>query len=71
MKFQLRPRTKSVNVLTIDGGGIKAINPLQILQLLELKLEPLLPGFPIQNHFRVLVGTSSGEYRVLFSQSGH
>ena len=63
-KFRFKPKTKSLNVLTIDGGGVKGIIPLQGLQLLELMLEPLLPGFPIQDHFRVLVGTSSGEKRL-------
>ena len=61
-------------MLTIDGGGVKGIVPLQGLQLLELMLEPLLPRFPIQDHFRVSAsgysGNMSGVYRVLATPWG-
>jgi hypothetical protein len=60
VKFRLKPRTKGVSILGIDGGGVRGIIPLQLLRLLELKLEPYLPGFPIQNHFDLTAGTSSG-----------
>ena len=59
-RFKFRPDTKGVNVLGVDGGGIKAVIPLKILELLEERLNRFLPGFPIQNHFDLAFGTSSG-----------
>ena len=61
-KFRLKPRTKGISILGIDGGGVKGIIPLQLLQLLELKLKPYLSEFPVQNHFDMTIGTSSGKY---------
>lgn len=61
-KFRLKPRTKGISILAIDGGGVRGIIPLQLLQLLELKLKPYLSEFPIQNHFDMTVGTSSGKH---------
>ncbi|KAK2020383.1 FabD/lysophospholipase-like protein [Colletotrichum zoysiae] len=34
--------------------------PLQILSMIEQKLSSYLPGVPIQNHFNLTIGTSSG-----------
>jgi hypothetical protein len=47
-------------VLGIDGGGVRGVIPIQSLLLLEQKLAPYLPGFPIQDLFDVAFGTSSG-----------
>ncbi|KAI6080481.1 hypothetical protein F4821DRAFT_251478 [Hypoxylon rubiginosum] len=60
LKFTLKPPTKGVNVLGIDGGGIKGIIPLEILHRLEQHTQHLLPGFPIQDFFHMAMGTSSG-----------
>ncbi|PQE17590.1 hypothetical protein CJF32_00010591 [Rutstroemia sp. NJR-2017a WRK4] len=59
-QFRFKPKTKGVNVLGIDGGGVRGVIPLQSLLLLEQKLKLYLPDFPIQNLFDVAFGTSSG-----------
>ncbi|KAI6080171.1 hypothetical protein F4821DRAFT_266146 [Hypoxylon rubiginosum] len=65
LQFTLKPPTKGVNVLGIDGGGIKGIIPLEILDRLEQHTQHLLPGFPIQDFFHMAMGTSSGGLIVL------
>ncbi|KAF4486957.1 Calcium-independent phospholipase A2-gamma [Colletotrichum fructicola Nara gc5] len=60
LQYRVKPKTKGINVLSIDGGGVRGIIPLQILQLLEKRLSSFLPNFPVQNHFDLIVGTSSG-----------
>ncbi|KAK1841736.1 patatin-like serine [Colletotrichum chrysophilum] len=59
-QYRVKPKTKGINILSIDGGGVRGIIPLQILQLLEKRLSSFLPDFPVQNHFDLIVGTSSG-----------
>ncbi|KAM3066494.1 hypothetical protein ACMFMG_011992 [Clarireedia jacksonii] len=59
-QFRFKPKTKGVNVLGIDGGGVRGVIPLQSLLLLEQKLKPYLLDFPIQDLFDVAFGTSSG-----------
>ncbi|KAH8587835.1 hypothetical protein B0O99DRAFT_583936 [Bisporella sp. PMI_857] len=59
-QFRFKPKTKGVNVLGIDGGGVRGVIPLQSLLLLEQKLKPYLPDFPVQDLFDVAFGTSSG-----------
>lgn len=59
-KFRFRPDTKSLKVLGIDGGGVKAVAPLRLLELIEKITEPLLKNYHVQNHFDVAYGTSSG-----------
>ncbi|KAI1316415.1 hypothetical protein F5Y16DRAFT_420638 [Xylariaceae sp. FL0255] len=63
--FRLKPRTKGINVLGIDGGGIRGIVPLETLSSAEQRLKPYLPGFPIQDLFDLAIGTSSGGLIVL------
>jgi len=60
-QFGFKPKTKGVNVLGIDGGGVRGVIPLQALLLLEQKLKPYLPEFPVQDLFDVAFGTSSGK----------
>lgn len=60
-RFKFKPKTKGVNVLGIDGGGVRGVIPLQSLFLLEQKLKPYLSEFPVQDLFDVAYGTSSGE----------
>jgi hypothetical protein len=60
-QFRFKPKTKGVNVLGIDGGGVRGVIPLQSLLLLEQKLKPYLPEFPVQDLFDVAFGTSSGK----------
>ncbi|KIW36756.1 hypothetical protein, variant [Exophiala oligosperma] len=59
---KLKPDTAGVNVLTIDGGGIKGVVPLLFLQVLQDRLG--LP-IPIQDNFDMAFGTSSGGLIVL------
>ncbi|KAK5189104.1 hypothetical protein LTR96_010884 [Exophiala xenobiotica] len=59
---KLKPDTAGVNVLTIDGGGIKGVVPLLFLQTLQDRLG--LP-IPVQDHFEIAFGTSSGGLIVL------
>jgi hypothetical protein len=60
-QFGFKPKTKGVNVLGIDGGGVRGVIPLQALLLLEQKLKPYLPELPVQDLFDDAFGTSSGK----------
>lgn len=51
------PPTATVRLLSIDGGGVRGIIPLVFLQALEEKMG--LP-YPIQGHFHLIIGSSSG-----------
>ena len=53
------PPTAGVRILTIDGGGICGVIPLEFLQLLQRILGPTIA---IQDLFDVVFGTSSGKY---------
>lgn len=52
---------KSVNVLSIDGGGIRGVLPAQILTYVEEKLTEIY-GKPtkLSDHFDLIAGTSTG-----------
>ncbi len=56
---KVKPDTAGVNVLTIDGGGIKGVVPLLFLQILQDRMG--LP-IPVQDNFEVGFGTSSGRW---------
>lgn len=58
-----RPKTVTLRVLSIDGGGTRVCVPLVFLQVLQdyVKL-PIL----VQDHFDVIYGTSSGLYYIHF-----
>lgn len=55
------PPTATVRLLSVDGGGVRGIIPLIFLQALEEKLG--LP-FPVQGHFHLIIGSSSGETQI-------
>ncbi|KAH0566425.1 hypothetical protein GP486_000173 [Trichoglossum hirsutum] len=55
---KLKPPTAGVRVLSIDGGGVRGVVPLQSLQLLQDRIG--LP-YPVQDNFDIAYGTSSGE----------
>ncbi|KAM0742190.1 hypothetical protein ACQRIT_002367 [Beauveria bassiana] len=57
MRIRVKPRTSALRILCIDGGGANAGVPLAALKALDERLG--LP-FPIQYHFDILYGTSSG-----------
>jgi hypothetical protein len=56
--FRLTPPTAGVRALSLDGGGIKGIIPLMVLQSLENELAFL--DVPLHDHFDFVAGTSAG-----------
>lgn len=58
--FSLLPPTAGTRILTIDGGGIRGVIPLVMLQCLESELASL--GLPLTHYFDVVGGTSSGTH---------
>jgi hypothetical protein len=57
-KVRVRPNTAGVRVLSIDGGGIRAVIPIQFLRALE---QAIGLKMPVQEHFDLSFGTSSGK----------
>jgi hypothetical protein len=57
----MKPPTAGVRLLSVDGGGIRGVIPLQALSSLERTINRLtgISG-PIQEHFDLAIGTSSG-----------
>ncbi|KAI1359471.1 patatin-like phospholipase-like protein [Xylaria arbuscula] len=55
--IRVKPDTSGVRVLSIDGGGTRGRVPLEFLQVLQDELK--LP-YPVQRHFDLVYGTSSG-----------
>lgn len=54
---RLNPRCSGVRVLTLDGGGIKGIVELAILEIIEQRVGLKVP---IRDLFDLIVGTSTG-----------
>lgn len=54
---RVKPATAGLRVLSIDGGGIRAAIPIQFLCALE---KAIGLDMPIQEHFDLAYGTSSG-----------
>lgn len=52
------PPTAGVRVLTFDGGGVRGLVTLIYLLLLQ---DQIGLNYPVQEHFDVVVGTSSGK----------
>ncbi|KAH8710251.1 hypothetical protein GQ44DRAFT_626663 [Phaeosphaeriaceae sp. PMI808] len=55
--LRVKPITAGFRVLSIDGGGIRAMIPIQFLRALE---QAVGLDIPIQEHFDLSYGTSSG-----------
>ncbi len=55
----VKPPTSGVSILSIDGGGTRAIIPLTVLRRIQNRMD--LP-IPIQKFFKVVGAVSSGEY---------
>lgn len=55
---KVKPDNAGVTVLSVDGGGVRGIVPLQFLQVLQDRIG--LP-IPVQENFDIAFGTSSGE----------
>ena len=53
------PPTAGVRVIAFDGGGVRALISLQIMQLIEDRVGLL---YPVQENFDVVVGPSAGRY---------
>ncbi|KAJ3469846.1 hypothetical protein MRS44_003911 [Fusarium solani] len=58
--FILKPKTKGVSLLSIDGGGVRGVIPLTNLKGLQDELGKYLGDFSVQTLFDLTVGTSSG-----------
>lgn len=56
---RVKPATAGLRVLSIDGGGIRAAIPIQFLCALE---KAVGLDMPIQEHFDLAYGTSSGTF---------
>lgn len=56
-KYKIRPKHTGPRILSLDGGGIRGIIQLKMLEALERKINL---GVPIQDFFDLVVGTSSG-----------
>jgi hypothetical protein len=63
VRVRVRPVTAGLRVLAIDGGGIRAVIPLQFLRALQRAVGVVI-GFaiPIQELFDLSFGTSSGRH---------
>ena len=54
----LKPPTAGPRILSIDGGGVRGVVPLEFLDMLQSTLGP---ECPIQDLFDLAFGTSSGK----------
>jgi hypothetical protein len=63
--IQLKPRCAGVRVLTLDGGGIRGVVELALLQEL---IDKVGLGIPIREFFDLIVGTSTGRAYVRQSE---
>lgn len=61
VSLRVKPVTAGFRVLSIDGGGIRAVIPIQFLRALE---QAIGLDMPIQEHFDLGYGTSSGMFAV-------
>ena len=55
----VRPRLGGLRVLSLDGGGVRGIVELAVLQRLEAATGL---GLPLGEYFDLIVGTSAGSY---------
>ena len=55
---QLRPRCAGTRILTLDGGGVRGIVELTVLDALKNTIG--LESIPIKDMFDLIVGTSTG-----------
>lgn len=57
LRFRLKPPTAGARILSIDGGGIRGVIPLQTLTLLQASMGD---DCPIRDFIDVAFGTSAG-----------
>ncbi|KAH7060994.1 acyl transferase/acyl hydrolase/lysophospholipase, partial [Paraphoma chrysanthemicola] len=61
LRVRVRPATAGLRVLAIDGGGIRAVIPIQFLRALQRAVGSVISSsIPIQELFDLSFGTSSG-----------
>lgn len=56
---RLKPPTAGIRILSIDGGGVRGIIPLEILSMLQGIAGS---SCPVQDLFDLVYGTSIGQY---------
>ena len=60
----MKPPTSGVRILSVDGGGTRAVVPLESLRLLQ---ELLGTDCHVNEFFDIAAGTSSGGLIILIS----
>ena len=58
--FHLKPKCAGVRVLTLDGGGIRGVMELAVLEHVMAKFKVLGIDVPIRELFDLIMGTSTG-----------
>lgn len=56
----METKSETLNILSIDGGGIRGLIPAKLLAELESLLEKAEPGKKLHEHFGLICGTSTG-----------
>lgn len=56
--FRLKPRCAGVRVLTLDGGGIRGMVEISLLEKLHTEIDI---DIPLREFFDLIIGTSTGE----------
>jgi hypothetical protein len=57
--FRLQPRCAGVRILTLDGGGIRGIVEISLLERLVKEID--LEALPLMDCFDLIMGTSTGK----------
>ena len=65
--IRLKPRCAGVRILTLDGGGVRGIIELALLQAVHQAIG-LGDSLPLRAFFDLIVGTSTGEFFPTFTQ---
>jgi len=60
--IRLKPPTAGIRILSVDGGGVRGIIPLEFLHLLQRSLGS---SCRVQDLFDLALGTSAGMYQML------
>jgi hypothetical protein len=62
LQLRVRPATAGLRILAIDGGGIRAVIPIQFLRALQRAISVVIGSMiPVQEFFDLSFGTSSGK----------
>ena len=64
--IRLKPKCAGVRILTLDGGGVRGIIELALLENLELRIGL---GVPIRDFFDLIIGTSTGQIQFLIPKN--